>query len=47
LARQGAFVATIEQYEGMRKQLDLDTLVATFRAAIVATIELASDALSL
>jgi hypothetical protein len=38
VSRQKSFVETIEQYEAFGKQLDLDTLVATFRAAIVATI---------
>ena len=45
-SRGKTFVETIEQYEAVGKQLDIDTLVATFRAAIVETIELASDALS-
>jgi hypothetical protein len=34
-------------YEAIRKQFNLDTLVATNRTAIVATIEPASDALSM
>ena len=34
-------------YEAIRKQLNLDSLVATNRTAIVATIEPASDALSM